>query len=174
MSLSDELLKLEQLRQQGVLDNTEFAQAKAALLAAPNTAMDNSAALVKEAELARIDREWEMEKSQYMIATRGRYSYGQPRVPSRAAAVVTGVFGAGFGAVWIFMSVGITSSFGLATSNQFNKLGFDPFAIIGTIFPLLGVGIILSTIWAAVSEYKKAGEYEIAYKAYLEHRSKIQ
>ena len=62
MGLPDELLKLEQRWRQGTLSNAEFAQAKAALLAAPYAStINNSAALLKEAELARIDREWEME-----------------------------------------------------------------------------------------------------------------
>ncbi len=174
MGLPDEFLKLEQLRQQGILDNTEFAQAKSALLATPYTSAsaDNSTILVREAELARIDREWEMKKSQFMITSRGRY--GQSHIPSRGVAIFSGLFGGIFGAFWTFMAFSITNFGSSMFSTAFPSNGFNPVSIIGIVFPLFGIVFTSAIIWFSVDTYNKAGAYETAYAAYLERRSKVQ
>src|SRR5687768_11739867 len=102
MSIADELSKLEDLRRRGVLNESEFEKAKAAVLAggaAPAgdaPVVEHLSAQLAEVryqnELARLDREWEIDREQYMITTK----YGRRHVPtpggSIAGAVIIGVF----------------------------------------------------------------------------------
>ena len=84
MSLADELQKLEQLRQAGTLSTAEFAQAKATLLNTTISITDSGklVQLTKEAELARIDREWELEKQSFNVLSR----YGIQQRPTERHA----------------------------------------------------------------------------------------
>ena len=96
MSLADELKKLEELRWNGTLTDEEFAQAKAVLLAAleeeleapdahANPKLAEHLAEVRyQNELTRIDREWEIEKEQYMITAKGGHRY----IPTRGEGLV--------------------------------------------------------------------------------------
>src|SRR5438045_1929994 len=89
MSLVDELQRLDELHQNGSLTDAEFAQAKANLLAKPSDSGHHQqmAEQLQEVryhnELARIDREWEMERQQYLITTK----YGRLIVPTRGMAI---------------------------------------------------------------------------------------
>src|SRR5262245_35284278 len=83
MGLADELQKLEELRQRGTLTEEEFVQAKQSLLSGAGDAMSAHLDEIKyQNELARVDREWEIEREQYLITTR----YGQRVVPEPGGA----------------------------------------------------------------------------------------
>src|SRR4051812_36885496 len=107
MSLVDELQKLEDLRQNGSLTDAEFAQAKAMLLgksSAPDHAQQMSEQLQEvryQNELARIDREWEMERQRYMITTK----YGRLIVPTTGMAIGVIVVALVFGGLWTVMAI---------------------------------------------------------------------
>src|SRR5262245_39381991 len=82
MNIADELRKLQDLHRSGVLTDEEFATAKAAVLAGNTTddragnepAMHAHLEEIKlQNEVARLDREWELEREQYMVA--GKYGY---------------------------------------------------------------------------------------------------
>jgi hypothetical protein len=167
MGLPDELLKLEQLRQKGTLSNAEFAQAKAALLTAPYAcATDDSAELVKEAELAKIDQEWEMERSKFLVKGNVPF-YGGMRNPSRIQASVNGLMVSGVGVFATFKAFELIN-----ITNQ--NTGGNQFLVRNFILPLSCIIFTLVYVRSAVNDYKKAIAYETAYKAYLERRSKVQ
>jgi uncharacterized membrane protein len=103
-------------------------------------------------ELARIDREWDMEREQYMITSR----YGRRYVPSAAAAVVMGVVIVGFGVFWTAMAFGMASNF-----------GGDGFAMF---FPLFWVVFIVAGIGVSIYQFTKAQRYQAAYNDYQRRR----
>jgi hypothetical protein len=104
-----------------------------------------------ENELARIDREWEMERERYMVTSR----YGRRYVPSAAAAVVMGVVAVGFGLFWAFMAFSIVPAFG----------GF------GAAFPLFGLVFIAFGAGVSIYQYTKAQQYQAAYAEYQRRRA---
>ncbi len=162
MSLADELQKLEQLRQAGTLSTTEFTQAKAALLNTASSIPDSGKLeqLTKEAELARIDREWELEKQGFNVLSR----YGIQQRPTKAGGIGSALFGGAFGAFWTYM----------VSSMPSGGSDFTPFSAMRFAFPIFGVIFTLYAIWTGISMYFKAQGYELAEQAYLERRAKVQ
>jgi Short C-terminal domain len=162
MSLTDELQKLEQLRQAGTLSTAEFAQAKAVLLNTASSITDSGKLeqLTREAELARIDREWELEKQGFNVLSR----YGIQQRPSKAGGIGGALLGGGFGAFWTYMVSSMPSS----SSNV------TPFNAMRIAFPIFGVIFTSYAIWTGISMYFKAQGYELAEQAYLERRAKVQ
>ncbi len=166
MGLADELQKLDQLRRDGVLSDDEFAQAKSRLLAnepadAPlgQHLADQLAEVRYQNELARIDREWEIEREQYLI--RGRY--GRRDVPTTGMAVGIGLVSGIGGLLWLVMAVAITGS----------APDFGPFVIAKFIFPLFGVAFIVGGIWWAFHVYAQAEKYQAAFKAYQDRKASV-
>src|SRR5687768_12151 len=96
MSLADELAKLEELRRTGALTETEFAQAKAKLLAADapparDAVVEKLGEQLAETryqnELARIDREWQIEREKYMLTGK----YGRRYIPTVGMGLVVAI-----------------------------------------------------------------------------------
>jgi hypothetical protein len=92
MSIADELTKLEELRRSGALSDVEFAKAKAALLSGSSGQTEQPLAqhlseqlaeVKHQNELARIDREWEIEQAQYLIVDR----YGGRHIPTAGMGI---------------------------------------------------------------------------------------
>jgi hypothetical protein len=155
MSLADELEKLDQLRRNGSLSDDEFARAKARLLDDPPADAplgEHLAEVRHQNELARIDREWQIEREQYLITGR----YGRREVPTAAMGWTTAVFGGVFGLFWTVLAFTITSG----APND------GPFAIAKVIFPLFGVGFIAVAIAWGVYCASRAEKYQAAYRAY--------
>src|SRR5262245_42739651 len=102
MSIADELSKLEDLRRRGVLSEPEFAQAKASVLAGTSAPADSPLAehladqlaeVRYQNELAQIDREWEIERQNYLVADRRGVRHIPTTGASLASAGLVGVFG---------------------------------------------------------------------------------
>jgi hypothetical protein len=135
MGIADELAKLEELRRQGALSESEFAKAKAAVLGGAQTALppeslgrhlsDELAEVKYQNEIARIDREWEMERVQYLITNR----YGRSQVPTQGLGVGVALVGGIFGALW--------TAFAFAITTSAPEVG--PFAVARYVFPLVTV-----------------------------------
>jgi hypothetical protein len=162
MNIADELRKLQDLHRAGALTDEEFATAKAAVLAGGSggseaagegTMREELEEIKLQNEVARLDREWEMERQHYMVAGR----YGSQYVPSRGMSVLGGVFFAGFGLIWIVMAASMGGGFGG---------GFDLFPLFGVLFILFGVG-------TSIYSYTKATQYEEAYQAYQRRRAEV-
>jgi hypothetical protein len=169
MSLADDLMKLEDLRRSGALTEVEFAQAKLALLdgtraepAAPvaDLLADQLAETRRQNDLAEIDRAWQIEREQYLVADR----YGRRHVPTvgygLGGAVVVGVFGV----FWTIMAFAITSG------------GPDegPFGLAKVFFPLFGVVFTVAGIGYGIYSASKAEQYQKAFKAYQERRARAR
>jgi hypothetical protein len=170
MSIADELNKLEDLRRRGVLTDAEFERAKAAVLAGGAAPARESpvvehlteqlAEVRYQNELARIDREWEIEREQYMMTDK----YGNRQVPtpgmSLVMAVVIGIFGIG----WTIMAFSITSS-------GPQEGGFEVFSCL---FPLFGIVFTCVGIGVGINAYAKAQKYQEALAAYQRRRAQVR
>jgi hypothetical protein len=161
MSLADELQKLEALRKGGTLTEVEFQQAKALLLngGVPSTGhplADQLEELRDQNELARIDREWQMEREQYLMSNR----YGRRIVPTSGLGLASAIGGGVFGLFWLIMAVTITGS---APDD-------GPFVIAKFVFPLFGVVFILVAVGWGLVCLDRARKYEEAHKAYEARR----
>ena len=170
MGIADELQKLEQLRSSGALTDGEFAQAKTLLLTNPPTSEnsqvspfieDQLSEVRYQNELARIDREWDIERRQFQIMNR----YGRTFIPTVGMGITTAVVGGIFGAFWTAIALVITN----ASTSMLSDGG--PFALIGAIFPLIGVVFTLAAVGRGVYCCLLAQQYNEAYAAYQErHR----
>jgi hypothetical protein len=173
MSLADELKKLEDLRWKGTLTDEEFTRAKAALLAglekSPEPATnaevsENLAAQLAEVryqnELARIDREWEIEKEQYMVSDK----HGRRHIPTQGEGLMGAIIIGAFGTFWTIMAFGITSG----------APDEGPFAIVKIFFPLFGIAFTILGIYHGIHAYNKAEAHNQAFAAYQRRRAAVK
>lgn len=118
--------------------------------------VENTSKLAKEvahlryqSELARIDREWEMERRRYLVERK----HGPPTEPSHFGAVIAG---------GSFAFVGIIACIVAATHD-----GPSLFAVFGTFS--VGIGILGMTLGV-----KKAARFERAKAAYRSRRAQLK
>lgn len=169
MNLIDELAKLDELYRSGSLTADEFQLAKQRLLqpeelAPPiisSVAADKLDSLVDSYRfdlLSQLDREWELEKEQYMVTGK----YGQRYLPERSTAWGGMIFMTLFGVFWTVMASGLIFSSGPSL----------PTPVAG-LFPLFGVLFCGFVIVMSLSAIKKANEYEQAKEKYTARRRAI-
>lgn len=180
MSIADELTKLDELRKSGAITHEEFAQAKAALLNAPESSERSTdprnahlEQIKHQNEIAEIDRAWAMEREQYLVRDR----WGRAHVPQKGGAEMLGMMrkftGGGswgvviFGVIWFGIAFFITQN--------------APFPLVKYGFPLMGVLIVLFGLAASrgmssMMEHsqkiyeEKAIQYQQAYEDYQRRR----
>jgi hypothetical protein len=111
-------------------------------------------------ELARIDREWQIERERYMIADR----YGRRHVPTAGMGLGAAVVGGAFGVFWTVMAFSITSG-----GPDFGGFGFAKVAM-----PLFGVVFTVAAIGYGLHAYSKAQQYEKAHAAYQARRRNVR
>ena len=116
---------------------------------------DQVAKLTAQQKLSDLDRQWELEREQYMVSGQN----GVKRLPSEGGSAIGGIVIVGFG---IFWTIGAA---GMASSSPFRGPGFLP--LFGIIF--IGFGI-----FASIHGYQKAGDYREAHKKYKREREKLQ
>lgn len=169
MSLADDLIKLEDLRRSGALNESEFAQAKATLLngdpagpAPPDTdhLAQHLAEVRHQNELAQIDRQWQIEREQYLIPDR----YGRRHVPTAGFGIGGAVVGGLFGVFWTIMAFAITSG----------APDHGPFSIAKVAFPLFGVVFTVAAIGYGLYTASRAEKYQAAFRAYQQRRARAQ
>jgi hypothetical protein len=169
MSLADDLTKLEDLRRSGALTDAEFAQAKAALLnGAPAVTdqplaehlADQLAEVRHQNDLAQIDREWHIEREQYLIPDR----WGRRYVPTAGLGIGGAVIGGVFGVFWTIMAFAITSG----------APDVGAFSIAKVVFPLFGVVFVAAAVGYGLYAYSKAQQYQAAFRAYQDRRARAQ
>ena len=162
MNIADELRKLQELRCDGALTDAEFAAAKAAVLANNTESSDHADSsafgshleeIKRQNEVARVDREWELERENYMITGK----HGHRFLPQRGMSVIGGVFIVGFGIFWTAMA----ASAGGGVGGVF------------VLFPLFGVLFILMGVGMSIYSYSKATQYEQAYQRYQHRRARL-
>jgi hypothetical protein len=156
MVISDEIRKLQDLHSSGALTDDEFTQAKARVLSSERSVRESQGLPLQEhlqhvefqQELERIDREWDIERRQYVVTGR----YGGEHVPSEGSSMIGALVIGGFGLAW---TIGAASMGAPAI-----------FPVFGVVFILLGVG-------NCISAFGKAGEYQQAYKLYQQRRQQL-
>lgn len=160
MSIADELHKLGELHRSGALTDAEFAQAKARVLAGQgrdaspqdDTVRQHLSELMRENELARLDREWQMERERYYISGRNNSGQYMPTKTSGVLFAVVAIFGGGF---WTVMAAGMAG-----------KDGPSIFPLIGVVFILFGIGVGIFT-------FLRANQLEAAQQRYQRRRAMI-
>jgi hypothetical protein len=117
---------------------------------------DHLGAIAAQNELANIDRQWEIERENYMISDR----WGRRSVPSAGLSLVGGVVIVVFGIFWTVMAATITGGFAEAGGPRG----------LAYIFPLFGVLFIVVGIGVTAYSYTKSRQYQQAYRAYQRRR----
>ena len=157
MSLADELQKLEELRRNGTISPDEFETAKRKVLEGPQDGVpaEHLEEIKAQNELAQLDREWQLEREDYMVAGK----YGNKHIPGKASSLFGGLFIVGFGIFWTITAAGMTGFGGAGV--------FSLFPLFGVLFVLFGAGISLNA-------FVKAGQYEQAQRRYQQRRQEIR
>jgi hypothetical protein len=168
MGLADEIQQLADLRHQGTLTDAEFEQAKAALLAGLTSPAqqplgdhlsEQMSEVRHENKLARIDREWEIDRRQYLITDK----HGHQLVPTSLMGIGSAVLGGIFGVIWTSIAISITSG----------APDFGPFAIAKVAFPLFGVVFTVFAIGWGLRCHSRAQQYDAAFRAYQARRNEL-
>lgn len=152
MTIADEIEQLQALHAQGSLTDAEFAQAKSAVLtqyagASPEQ-HDDRDAIHFEHELARLDREWMMERETYMVTGR----YGTRSLPSQGGSMVAAALIGSFGLFWTISAASMGAP---------------------GVVPLFGVLFILFGVVTSVHSFLKAGAYKQAEQEYQRRRAQV-
>jgi hypothetical protein len=175
-SLADELNKLQRLRQDGVLTEAEFAQAKAQVLAGLASTQANASANAQASasdqhwqeqryhnELARIDREWELEQKEHMLHTRVG-----PQTPKNNDGEVPKWVFTGFGT--IIALVGFLGLISMIFTPNYSRSN----VILIYFIPIIFGGLVIWSGWAISKYHKaKADAYQAAYQRYQQRRSEV-
>lgn len=156
MSVSEELKELDELRRSGVLTSEEFELAKRKVLGESKVVVnsDHLEEIKAQNEVAQLDREWELERENYMVEGR----YGQRQIPGKISSVFGGILIVGFGIFWTAMAASMSSPFG--------RGGFD-------LFPLFGVLFVISGFVMCVRAFLKADQYAEAQEQYRQRRNEL-
>ncbi len=142
--LTEELERLGRLRSEGILTEKEFLKAKALLLSPPRP-QPGLNLLNWQAELERIDREWEQKQEKYKITQR----FGRRVLPSRRSIAmnIVGILGS------LIVTVFCITEFG--APEKFLGLGILPIAVLSLC------------LWVEAKHYKN---YQKAKTRYEEQR----
>jgi hypothetical protein len=168
MSLVDELAKLEELWRSGGLSDAEYAKAKTALLNAVSQPelrehlADQLTEVKYQNKLAQIDREWQIERQQYLIRSR----YGIAQVPTAGMGIGTALIGGAFGVFWTMLALSIAGAAPHPTS--------DFSSLIRIFFPLFGIVFTVAAIGGGIYACIKAQKYQEAFAAYQERRARVK
>jgi hypothetical protein len=167
MSIADEIHRLQQLHRSGALTDEEFAAAKAKVLAegttqpqaGPNPAMQEQLdELRMQNAVTRLDREWEMERENYMVS--GRYGYRY--IPNKTTSLIGGVGVTVFGIFWTLLASGLI----------FSAAPLDVLPFLAC-FPLFGVLFVALGIATTLHAYNKGSRYEQAERRYQRRRGQL-
>ena len=182
MSIADEIRKLDELRRAGSLTDDEFSQAKATLLRTPSEVAslglsdqvaDHLAAVSCQNELAQVDREWEIEREQYLVFDR----FGRALVPQVGGSRMfdfasRGSFGMGlaatiFGVGWTTAAIVFTHDAPFAPI----RYVLPGFGVLFTFFGLTSALRFSSMVKSLGHEYeRKARRYQVAFEEYQGRR----
>jgi len=99
-------------------------------------------------QLERLDREWVMQRANFMV----RGKDGEMSVPGKAGAVAMGIIGVGGGALWTAFAA---------------SMGAPIF------FPLFGLLFIAFGLFGAVSVWMKAADFKNSQRDYQQRRQSL-
>jgi hypothetical protein len=158
-SLSKEIVKLEQLRQEGILSQDEFERGKENLLQGVrvNQEMQNRLAQVEvQNRLTELDRAWKSEREKYMMRNKLGYKFEPSMNNVIGIPLVLFIFGL------LMLLVGINPS----------KDGSD--VNIQPISLLIAMGIIVGSIYTFFTLKNKIEKYQIEKANYEKKRANIK
>lgn len=156
MTISEEIQKLDELRRSGTLTANEFEIAKRRVLeGSRNSSTDDHLEEIKaQNEIAQLDREWELERENYMVSGK----HGHRHIPGKVSSAVGGLLIVGFGIFW---------TMGAASSHAPSFL-----QLFGVIFVLFGAAMSIYS-FATAGEYEEAQErYQLRRRELLDKRRK--
>lgn len=154
MSISDELKELEALFYKGTLTQDEFQIAKRKVLEGPLVAEPavHLEMIKAQNELAQIDREWEIERQEYVVVGR----HGNQQVPDKTSSACGTILIGCFGTFWTVAAISITSRGDAGPARVF--------------LPLTGFVILVLGVLSGVRRYTTAQKYEEAHDRYKARR----
>jgi hypothetical protein len=109
-----------------------------------------------DSELAKLDREWSLEKEGFMIQGKD----GHKRIPTTTGSVIGGIVIVVFGVFWTAFAANITGG------HSFGGI-FDCFPLFGIVFIVFGIGM-------SIYAYTKAKDYLQAERKYRQRRSALR
>lgn len=117
-------------------------------------AADGFAEIQSQSEVAKLDREWELERETYLIVG----AYGGRVVPDKLSHGLAGFGILVFGMAWTAIAASLTGVLGLSWLSILPFLGF--------VFMLWGLGL-------SVRAFLKAGQYQAGYERYQRRRNEL-
>lgn len=121
---------------------------------------DQLAEVKYQNELARIDREWEIEREQYLVSDR----YGQQHVPTPGISTGVAILGGLFGVFWTILATSIAGAFPRQGA----------FGIAKVLLPLFGVFFTVAAISYGLYCRSKAKRYLKAFEKYKARRAGVK
>jgi DNA-directed RNA polymerase subunit RPC12/RpoP len=115
--------------------------------------------LTQQGEVEALDRQWEREKESYMVTDK----HGAKHLPTTGMAAMSGIMIVVFGVIWTAIAIGITSQ----------APDFGAFQVAKLAFPAFGVAFVIFGIIMAMYNYRKAQDYERAYRRYRRRREEL-
>lgn len=115
--------------------------------------------LTRQSEVDALDRQWDREKERYMVTDK----HGAKHLPTKGTATASGCMLCVGGTIWTIMAIAITSG----------APNFGPFQVAKFAFPAFGVAFVIFGIFMAMNNYRKAEDYERAYRRYRQRRDEL-
>lgn len=119
-----------------------------------DTLIDRSDEMLLEKQIARLDRDWDMERERYMIET----SDGKKEIPTSGSGTTNAIgafVGIGFLIFWLIMVASM------------------PNDGVTSVFMLVGIGGILYVIVRVINNSSKINEYNDAKQRYETRRAEL-
>lgn len=140
-------------------ETVTFTEAVERFAESAETLSEQLEALSLQNRLAELDRRWERQREEFMIADK----HGNRHLPDETNALTSGIGTVIFGCVWIAIVIGITSggfSFGFFDAERV------AFTAIGVVIVVLGLG-------RSLRNFQKARDYRAALHRYEMERNRI-
>lgn len=129
-------------------------------------------------ELEQVDREWQMEREQYLVHNDKSGSARTPSTGGAVGAVIVGVVMVVFALFWIGMATAMTGGFGASSSPGLPPgypLDPKPSFVLSPLscFPLFGVVFLLMVVVSVIVYLSKASRYSQAQQNYQRRRNDV-
>ena len=115
--------------------------------------------LTRQNEIDALDQRWERQREAFMLTDNN----GHRHLPSEGTAAIGGIVAAVAGCIWTAMAIAITSS----------APDFGPFKVAKFAFPAFGVVFVVFGIFLSVHTYRKAQDYQRAWREYRRQRDRL-
>ena len=124
-----------------------------------NTASAKAAEASRQDELARLEREWEIERQAYLVTDRS----GRRSVPTLWRGMVVTVIGSSFGILWTMLGM----------DQVIRGPDSGPIAVLLMLLALVGNAIIMASVGWGMYCHARVQKYEQAFRDYQERRASV-